>query len=89
MKRLLQYVLFFIFSIVGLITSVIAQTVDVYVAPNGNDADSGTLHRPKASLAAALRQVREIRRLNGAALTQPIHIIFSPGYLLFTRSLYL
>lgn len=79
MKRLLQYVLFFIFSIVGLITSVIAQTVDVYVAPNGNDADSGTLHRPKASLAAALRQVREIRRLNGAALTQPIHIIFRPG----------
>src|SRR5690606_40359061 len=38
-----------------------------------------TLHRPKASLAAALRQVREIRRLNGAALTQPIHIIFRPG----------
>ncbi|GAB3417972.1 hypothetical protein GCM10027516_12290 [Niabella aquatica] len=39
----------------------------------------GTIDQPKATLYAALRQVREIRRLNGPILMQPVHIIIQPG----------
>ncbi|SHN13753.1 hypothetical protein [Chitinophaga sp. CF418] len=37
---------------------------DIYVAPSGNDLNAGTTAQPKATLAAAMRQAREWRRLN-------------------------
>ncbi|MGJ7032237.1 L-rhamnose mutarotase [Niabella hirudinis] len=46
--------------------AVLAVRGQVYVAPDGNDAAAGTLNAPKATLAAAIRQVREERRLRKA-----------------------
>ncbi|MCD2425892.1 L-rhamnose mutarotase [Niabella pedocola] len=41
----------------------LAGTAQVYIAPGGNDAAAGTASAPKATLRAAIRQLREQRRL--------------------------
>ncbi|MCH5597834.1 hypothetical protein [Niabella ginsengisoli] len=74
MKRLLYILLLFLSSY--LVSDVNGQ---VYVAVSGNDYNTGTKEQPKASLNAALRQVREMRRLNDAAINHPIHIIIKDG----------
>jgi L-rhamnose mutarotase len=55
------------------------QAADIYVSPQGNDAHAGTQVAPKATLNAALRQARELRRLNDASVKGGIHIILSGG----------
>ncbi|WP_346238581.1 L-rhamnose mutarotase [Niabella insulamsoli] len=52
----------------------------VYVAVNGNDLDPGTEQLPKSTLNAAIRQVREMRRLHDKATARPIHIIIKKGF---------
>lgn len=84
-KRLLQIIFLFAYLNIagqtGMVSpgSAVIPHVNVYVAPSGNDTDPGTLQQPKATLHAALRQVREMRRLNGSVLTQPVHIIIQQG----------
>lgn len=57
---------------------------NIYVSPNGNDYNDGTVTQPKATLAAALQQAREWRRLHDPAVTNGIHIILKGGtYLLY------
>ncbi len=51
----------------------------LYIAPNGNDTNAGTPDKPKATLSAALRQVREMRRLNNPLVKDGIHIILKGG----------
>ncbi|MCH5719604.1 L-rhamnose mutarotase [Niabella hibiscisoli] len=51
----------------------------VYVAPNGSDANAGSKEKPKASLQSALRQVREFRRLNDTITEGPIQVILQEG----------
>ncbi|WP_300597190.1 L-rhamnose mutarotase [Niabella sp.] len=53
---------FCIALITGVFTS-LASGAQVYVAPDGNDVNPGTVDAPKATLNAAIRQVREQRRL--------------------------
>lgn len=55
------------------------HAADIYVAVNGNDNNPGTDSQPKATLNAALRQARELRRLNDARIKQGIHIIIRGG----------
>jgi hypothetical protein len=56
-----------------------AHAASIYVAVNGNDAYAGTLAQPKATLSAALRQARELRRLRDPAIKGGIHIIIKGG----------
>lgn len=49
------------------ISSQLLQTTDIYVSTRGNDANDGSRQSPRATVAAALRQVRELRRQAEAA----------------------
>ena len=73
-KRLLPQILIII--ILFATKNVLSQ---VYVATNGNDSNAGTIKAPKATLNAALRQVRELRRLKPDSLKTPVHIILKGG----------
>src|ERR1700744_3629713 len=61
------------------LTGIRSYAAEIWVAPNGNDANSGTKDRPKLTIAAALRQARELRRLNDASIAGGIHIILEDG----------
>ncbi len=52
---------------------------DIYVAVKGADNQPGTKEKPLASIAAALRKARELRRLQDPAIANGIHIIVGPG----------
>jgi hypothetical protein len=56
-----------------------AGAADIYVALTGNDHNPGTAAQPVATLQAALRQARELRRVNDPAIAGGIHIIISGG----------
>lgn len=56
---ILFYILLFI--------SPLLHATDIYVSGRGNDFNDGSSQAPKATMAAALRQVREMRRLAGSA----------------------
>lgn len=73
-KRFLQIIFFWIgctgfFSLQG----------QVYIAPGGNDHAPGTAEQPKATLNAALRYVRELRRLNDPSVENGYHIYIKGG----------
>jgi len=53
--------------------------VDLYVSATGNDSNSGTKDKPMASLHAALRKARELRRLNDPDIKSGIRIMISKG----------
>lgn len=52
---------------------------DIWVSPNGNDANPGTEIAPMATVSAALRKARELRRLNDPSVQTGIHIILKDG----------
>lgn len=52
---------------------------DIWVAPMGLDEAPGTQDQPKATLAAALRQARELRRLNDPSIAQGVTIHLKGG----------
>jgi len=56
-----------------------AGAAEIWVAPDGNDAHAGTQAQPLASIAAAQRQARELRRLNQVGTNEPVRIILSGG----------
>jgi hypothetical protein len=56
-----------------------AWAVDIYVATNGADSNDGSKEKPLATIAAALRKARELRRLNDASIANGIHIIVRGG----------
>jgi hypothetical protein len=51
----------------------------IYVAPNGADLNNGSSSQPKATLQSALRQARELRRLQDPAIKNGIHINIKGG----------
>lgn len=55
------------------------HAVDIYVAPNGSDSNAGTKDDPLATLASALRKVRELRRQNDPSIVGGVHIILAGG----------
>ncbi len=57
---------------------------DIWVSTNGNDKADGSIASPKATLSAALRQARELRRQNNPSIKNGINIIIKEG----TYSLY-
>lgn len=78
MKRLL----IFLFIITGIFN---AGATDIYVSPNGNDTNPGTKEQALATLQAAIRKARDLRRLNirtivgGKEVLENIRIILKGG----------
>jgi hypothetical protein len=58
---------------------VVFCSFDIYVSPTGKDTNDGSSTAPKATLSAALRQAREIRRLNAPGIDNGIQIILKGG----------
>jgi len=52
---------------------------DIYVSPNGKDTNNGSITAPKATVLAALRQAREMRRLKVDGIENGIQIILKGG----------
>lgn len=71
------YVLF-LFAIV-ILFNYNASAADIYVAPGGADTNPGTASKPKATVASALRQARELRRLKDPSIKDGIRIIVKGG----------
>lgn len=51
----------------------------IYVAPNGDDNNPGTLRSPFATLTRARDFVRELKRLEGGSLQKPVRIFLRGG----------
>ena len=56
-----------------------SQAADIYVSPTGNDNNAGTRQAPLATVSAALRKARELRRLQDPSIQNGIHIIVAGG----------
>jgi len=50
------------------------QAAELWVSPDGDDLNPGTITQPKASVHGALRQARELRRLHDASISGGITI---------------
>ena len=68
------------FLIVGILLPIFTVLgADIYVSPSGHDANAGTKELPKASLTMALRQAREMRRLEASGIEGGITIHLLDG----------
>jgi GH141 insertion domain len=56
-----------------------ARAAEIWVAPNGDDANPGTRERPLASPARALRLARELRRTSTVPPAGGVHVILCGG----------
>ncbi|HKW29856.1 MAG TPA: right-handed parallel beta-helix repeat-containing protein, partial [Verrucomicrobiae bacterium] len=56
-----------------------ATAAEFWVSPEGNDGNPGTQAQPFASVATALWQTRELRRLEKVTASEPVHIILRGG----------
>jgi hypothetical protein len=72
MRNVVVWVLLF-----GWLASI--QAAEIWVSPTGSDQHPGTQALPKASLHAALREARELRRLNDASIKDGITIYMHGG----------
>ncbi|MGG9960879.1 L-rhamnose mutarotase [Ferruginibacter sp. SUN106] len=64
-----------------------ARAVDIFVAANGADTNDGSKGKPLATITAALRKARELRRLNDVGVAGGIHIIVRYGVYHITESI--
>lgn len=74
MKRLPRLLLVYI-----LLFALTGNAADIYVSPTGNDRNPGTKEQPLATLQAAIRKARDLRRQNDASVKDGIHIILRGG----------
>jgi hypothetical protein len=74
MKRLPQCLLALL-----LLINFPARAVDIFVAVNGADTNEGSKEKPLATIAAAIRKARELRRLNDLSIANGIYIIVKGG----------
>ena len=56
-----------------------AGAADIYVSPTGSDKNPGTEQQPKATITSALRQARELRRLNDPSVSGGVTLHLSSG----------
>ena len=64
-----------------------AKAAEFWVSPDGNDNDPGTREKPLASVAAALREARELRRLKNPSVDDGVKIILRGGIYRLTSPL--
>jgi len=74
MKRLPQCLFAFLVLI-----ALSGNAADIYIALDGSHTNHGTKNKPLATLVAALRKARELRRFNDVSVTNGIHIILREG----------
>src|ERR1044072_6857336 len=85
MKQFFNYtVALALFVCLGMAT----KAADIWVSPNGSDANPGTKDKPVATVAMALRKARELRRLNDPAIANGIHIIITNGVYALSEPLF-
>jgi L-rhamnose mutarotase len=84
MKRLPQCFLALI-----LLINFPAGAADIFVATNGSDINDGSKEKPLATISAALRKAREMRRLGDVAITNGIHIIVRGGLYNLHETIYI
>lgn len=65
--------------IIATLTFQVANATEIYVSTTGKDTYNGSKETPKATLSAALRQTREMRRLNVPGIENGINIILKGG----------
>ena len=68
--------------------SVSTFAADIYVSPLGSDKNVGSASTPKATVSSALRQAREMRRLNAPGIENGINIILKGGTYHFYEPLF-
>jgi len=61
------------------VRSVFQPAAEIWVAPNGSDAAAGKADAPLATLSAALRRARELRRLDDPSVANGVHIRMKGG----------
>lgn len=57
----------------------LSQAAEIYVSPSGNNQNVGSKTKPLATIDAALRQARELRRLKDPSVKDGIQIILRGG----------
>ncbi|MEJ5995015.1 L-rhamnose mutarotase [Pedobacter sp. Du54] len=75
-KQLFYLLLFF--NVIVTVISV--NAADIYVSLKGNDTNAGTKIKPVATLNAAIRIARELRRVNDASIKGGIRINVEEGF---------
>ena len=65
-----------------------AQSAEIFVAPGGSDSNDGSRQHPLASVSAALRMAREMRRLRDPAIQNGIHIFLAGGNYFLAESIF-
>ena len=73
----------------GLMAAAPARAADIWVAPTGSDRNVGTADKPLATVAAALRKVRDLRRLHDPAVETGAHIWVRGGEYRLSEPLFL
>ena len=86
MPRIFTHSLLLAFS---LLAAAPARAADIWVAPIGSDRNAGTADKPLATVAAALRQVRDLRRLHDPAVETGAHIWVRGGEYRLSEPLFL
>ncbi|WP_426061776.1 right-handed parallel beta-helix repeat-containing protein [Hymenobacter sp. B1770] len=66
-----------------------AGAADIWVATTGSDRNAGTAEKPLATVAAALRQARDLRRLHDPAVQGGVHIWVRGGEYRLVEPLFL
>lgn len=79
---------FFIPTLGLMVLFILFSSFDIYVSTNGKDSNDGSIAAPKATVSAALRQAREMRRLNTPGTENGINIILKAGTYRFYEPLY-
>jgi hypothetical protein len=65
-----------------------ASAAEIWVAPGGADTNPGTREQPLATPARALRQARELRRLDDSSIASGVSIILRGGNYALTEPLF-
>jgi hypothetical protein len=85
MKRLPQCLLAML-----LLVTITSHAVDIYVSPSfSSDSNPGTKSKPLATINAALRKARELRRLNDPSIAGGIHIILEAGIFFLSEPVFI
>lgn len=79
-KPSLLFLLFFV---------VFESSSQIFVSTIGSDLNEGTKEKPLASVAKAVRKVREMRRLDDPSIKNGIHIFVAGGVYQFDEPLFI
>jgi hypothetical protein len=84
MKRLPAFLL-----VLLLLPALMLRSATIYVSIYGSDSNNGTKEQPLATVAAALKKARGLRRLHDSSIAGGIHIIVGAGTYQLYESLFI